>query len=771
MKTRAILFVVAACAAWSVLADAPIKFIGTTGTGAGAATDITNPAKWGDGVSAISDQNDYIIDNGKYCGFGGDGTFIGRSLTLGAIDGNSGNLEVRGSGGTFNFGSVVMNKGEIYAKVLNAATVINASVTVNALEESPYSVRMGGSSGSSMGFEGSFHGSGVFRVTTASQTKEFWISRIRSNMSDFSGKILVGPVGTATTINYRSPLLFGDTVVNGEIVVNPCGVVGPCGTGTDYIGEFSAKKLTLHEGSTIRFGVNATTGGTIRVTQALMMPATGKVTLDVAALPDSALAGRRHPILIVPAGTGLSTNDFVVTAIKNAGSELYGKLVVCTLDVDASSPDCEVLYLVMAKYTCLKTQDSWGASSWTADYSTRWYGVAANTPLNPDTTYISYNRQMVTPTGVDAEFGGKKLVFSYKNSSIYLGNNITVNDLNLLNGCELRLWALSSAKVYGNIMLTNPDPTVFATTIKHARNYAGKIYANISGAGGLQIMGSNGRSASDNSSATIYLGGTNTSFSGRLAVTNTENDPATNLTLRISDVRSLGGAMEAFAYNGIGFSNWSRLQADASLNIAEPTRGVYFNGGNYVNIPDAAHTLTLASQTTLAGTLVKEGSGTLALGGMLKFTSSQSDTPAEGTNILQVSAGRIKPVSKTGADGLAIKFASGTGLRLSPLAETDAEVLRYGLYDVKWAAPFDLTATGGKLDVALDLPADRSEIPFSFSFGVCTVPSAAADALAGNITLPSIGVYNLSIEPIPNGDGTVTFRATYAKRGFIVTFK
>ena len=52
-----------------------------------------------------------------------------------------------------------------------------------------------------------------------------------------------------------------------------------------------------------------------------------------------------------------------------------------------------------------------------------------------------------------------------------------------------------------------------------------------------------------------------------------------------------------------------------------------------------------------------------------------------------------------------------------------------------------------------------------------TVPSAAADALAGNITLPSIGVYILSIEPVPNGDDTVTFRATYAKRGFIVTFK
>ena len=200
------------------------------------------------------------------------------------------------------------------------------------------------------------------------------------------------------------------------------------------------------------------------------------------------------------------------------------------------------------------------------------------------------------------------------------------------------------------------------------------------------------------------LTGTNSAFSGRLAVTNDRNTPSTNTTLTVSDVRALGGARTSFAYNALSLAKCSRLDVTGSINFSEPTRGVYFSGSNYVNIANAAHTLTLASQTTLAGTLIKEGAGTLALGGTLKFTSSQSDTPVEGTNILQLSAGRVKPVSKTGADGLAITFASGTGLRLAPLAEADADVLRYGLYDVKWATPFDLTATGGKLDVALDLP-------------------------------------------------------------------
>ena len=62
--------------------------------------------------------------------------------------------------------------------------------------------------------------------------------------------------------------------------------------------------------------------------------------------------------------------------------------------------------------------------------------------------------------------------------------------------------------------------------------------------------------------------------------------------------------------------------------------------------------------------VVKEGSGTLALGGTLKFTSGQSDTPLTGTNVLQVSAGRIKPASKTGADG----FLAGAAAKADPEA-------------------------------------------------------------------------------------------------------
>ena len=784
MKARNVLFAVAACAAWCVLADEPIKFIGTAnGVGKGNVADITNPAKWGDVVSALSSESDYIIDNGKYCGFGGDSSFPGASLSIGVVDGNNGYLEAMGSGGTFDFGTLILNNGQLYSGA-GYEFNIGGDATVNAPAGAPFAFRFKGQSGGKYNFTGDYTGSGCLRVYKSQQSGNYdeLLVRFKGNMGGFGGTLEIGlPSATSdsSATTYRSPVLFGDTTVGGNLVVNPCGVVGPCGTGTDYYGEFSAENLSLGAGSSIRIGVNSTTSGTVRVTQNLTLPESGKVWIDVRGMPGVNTAERRVPVLVAPAGSGLSTNCFRFYNLNPSASggtfnAIVAKLAACRLDVDATGGK-ETLYLVIGKYTYLNAGDSSGKSSWSPEYFSRWQNASSfgGTTFDAETTYVNYEKQMCTPSGgssVTSTFGGKRLVVNSASARIYFSSSARIDDLVMMNGSYLQMHPTSGCHLRGNITIADPmglgDSTVIFRT---ASGRTANIDANILGSGNLTLKGVTGDNA--NCKAVFVLNGDNSAFSGRISLTNDRNTPVTNTTLTVSDVRALGGARSAFAYDALSLEKCSCLKVNGSVDFSEPTRGVYFSGSNYVNIANAAHTLTLASQTTLAGTLVKEGSGTLALGGTLKFTSSQSDMPAERTNILQVSAGRIKPVSKTGADGLAITFASGTGLRLAPLAEADADVLRYGLYDVKWAEPFDLTATGGKLDVALDLPADRSEIPSSFSFGVCTVPSAAVDSLVGNITLPSIGVYNLSIEPIPNGDGSVTFKATYAKRGFIVTFK
>jgi len=760
----------------TAFADDPItyiEFIGkATKSSDTAMSDITNIAKWGDGATALSPDSDYLISGGKYCGFGGTGTFPGKSLTLGILDVSGGVLATISSSasGTFDFGTLVLNRGTIYHKAQNADVVVNATVTVNATSASPFNLSMGGASGGKLNLTGSISGSGYLYTYQADQTKEYSIVRLKSDMSGFTGTLTVGPNNVARTVRRSSLVYFGDTEINGTIKVNPCGVISPCGAG-DTIGVVSVKNLSFEDEGTIRLGVNTTTGGTVRVMNAFSLPASGRVTLDVTSMPNYNFSVRRHPVLIVPAGTGLSADAFNLNAVKNAGGELYGKLSICKLLVDTSSPDCEILYLEMPKYTAHSTADDYAKSCWLPDYASHWYGMSAGTPLDSETIYLGYLRAMQTPTLSQSDyhvFPGKKLVYSGR--EIELNYSVTINDFTLMNGVDVRFRYHNNAHFYGNICITNFQPTTGnAATFSSSRGYGAYLDATLCGPGNVRIYGSKYSYAL--SSATFWITADNSDFVGKMTVSNEQNSPVTNTTLRITAANQLGGARTEFAYDALTFMNWSRFRADASLNLNEPTRGVYFLGGNYVNIPTAANTLTLSTQTTLAGTLVKEGPGTLALGGVLKFTSAQSDVPTVGTNELQVAAGCIRPASKTGADGLAITFASGTGIKLAPVAETDPDVNRYGLYDVKWATPFDLTATDGKLNVALDLPEDASEIPDNLSFGVCTVPSAAASSLVGNIVLPAIRGYALNVEPVANGDDTVTFAATYVKSGFTIIIK
>ena len=95
----------------------------------------------------------------------------------------------------------------------------------------------------------------------------------------------------------------------GTVNLSPNGVIGACGV-SDYIGEFAVSNLSFSSGSMIRVGVNTTTGGTIRVTNALTLPESCSITVDVMALPNNNLSVRRHPILIAPAGSGLDAVSF-----------------------------------------------------------------------------------------------------------------------------------------------------------------------------------------------------------------------------------------------------------------------------------------------------------------------------------------------------------------------------------------------------------------------------------------------------------------------------
>ena len=747
----------------------PIKFTGTANERNKAnATDITNPEKWGDGVSQISPDADYLVDSGRYCGFGGGAVFSGKSLTLGVVGETAGNLQSL-SMGECSFGALILEKGEIYSSLTpSAPTKIKAnSITVNALESSPFAIVSTGGYKSHIEFCAPFYGDGHICLQKTKQSSDTMRMWFKGSLENFKGTIEIGNPTASAVANYRTVVLVANTHMSGKIVLNPCGVIAACGVDSEnYIGEFSTKYLSFSEGSTIRLGVNTTTGGSIRVTEELILPSSGKVTIDVMSLPDNSLSGRRHPVLVAPIGSGMREENFELKLVGNAGGELYGKLKDCSLCVETEDGN-DILYIDLGKYTVYKgSGDGWNDSSFTPEYSSRWSGVSENTPIDANTTYVSYTKEIVTPSS-DYVFSGKSLVLCGRDI-LFACRKLTVNDFHIMNAAELRFWSQSAIDLYGKITLSNPASSGTALELLQAYDYTANIHSDISGSAGIKIIGALKNGSSRPSSGTVILSGMNTAFTGKISLTNECGSVGTNITLRVSDIRALGGPMSAFAYNAYSFQDWSRFQADADLAIVDSTRGVYFEGNTYVKIPNAAHTLTLATQTTMAGTLVKEGAGTLALGGVLKFTKNLADDPLEGTNILRVAEGFIKPASKTGADGLAIAFASGTALALSPLSETDADVAQFGLYNEKWAEPFDLTDSDGKLEVKLDLPDD---LPPTFSFGVCTVSASAGESLRGKIVLPKLNRYSCSVSESSIEDGTVTFTATYTRPAFTISIR
>ena len=769
-----------------VFADDPIRFVGTYDNwGKSPSTAISDPTMWSGG-GPIDSEHDYLITSNKFCGFGGNGTFGGRSIILGespssAIAGYLDGSASASTPWTYNFTKVVMNRGGICSQSTGGILTIGGEIVVNGPEKTKaVYIRSLGGNNSQMIFSGPISGAGHLRVYKQSQGNDQLTVRFTGNMSGFTGTMHIGENETNDSYFksrfYRTRVLIGDTEMGCSVIVRPCGSIGPCGTGSPYYGCFSVPNVTFMDGSAVSVAADASTNGTVRVTGSISLPESGKVCVDVRGLPGTNTSVRRIPVLRVPAGSGISTNSFRLFAQENTGTpeqSTVGKLAACSLEV-ADEGSREVLYLVMGKYTYLKTSDASGKSSWTPQYASHWNGMEDGTPLDPDTVYVSYNRQVVTPNlSGTTTFGGKRLVISGSGTFVFDGLTwYTVPDLVLANDGFVKMRNNNSSKLMGLLTVFDPNGKGTGGRIYVAGNRTGTIESTLRGDGVLQLMaGKNQSPNKDNGNGAFVLTGTNTAFAGRIVVSNDENDPATNTTFRISDARAIGGPRSAFAYNALAFSHWSRLRADATLAIVEPTRGVYFVGGNYVSVTGATHTLTLATQTTLAGTLVKEGPGTLALGGVLKFTSSQSATPLAGTNVLQVSAGRIRPASKGGADGLAISFAAGTGLKFAPISETDADVARYGLYDMKWATPFDLTGTDGKLDVALELPDDAGEIPAAFSFGVCTVPTAAASALDGNVVLPMVRGYRESVTATPNGDGSTTFTAKYVRRGLAIVIE
>lgn len=272
----------------------------------------------------------------------------------------------------------------------------------------------------------------------------------------------------------------------------------------------------------------------------------------------------------------------------------------------------------------------------------------------------------------------------------------------------------------------------------------------------------------------LELTADNSFFTGRMVVqSDYARSPVTNgadsvvMWLVFSQEKNLCGNNTGFNYQAIQL-NRGGLWAKETVDLTDTRRGIEITGnenGAWFR-SDAGKTFTVRSQVTMRKPVHKVGAGTLALGGRLSHADSSGQTaPAAGQNEFYLEEGTVKPVSTNGYNGAAFKVSPGAGLELD-LDSPDEAVRTYGLYDVWWDEPFDLSACGGRLRVKVTSKAAKRP---RASFGVVTVSAAAPDLTDRfDFELPFEDCAAVVTKTV-NADSTVTYSACLrSTRGLIL---
>ena len=274
---------------------------------------------------------------------------------------------------------------------------------------------------------------------------------------------------------------------------------------------------------------------------------------------------------------------------------------------------------------------------------------------------------------------------------------------------------------------------------------------------------------------TFELTGDNSAFSGKMMVdcwqtADSKYDayfggvpyvpgPYSNITLRVSSQANLGGALPETAYDALTVSNECRLALLSTAEFCEPTRGWFFPENAYLRVENGA-VATVSSPITYGAKLVKEGPGTLVLGGASRVAPGVAVRPK-----LKVEEGSVGIVSPTAIGGLDVDFSAGTSLCLK--AKPDKPEMAERGVDLTDAS----ISSGSAISVELDMAGVDIEGGERVFVAICTVPSSQVSQYVGKFSFAnSVSKYVLELTWVANPDSTSTLRAKVGKpAGFVLT--
>ena len=229
-----------------------------------------------------------------------------------------------------------------------------------------------------------------------------------------------------------------------------------------------------------------------------------------------------------------------------------------------------------------------------------------------------------------------------------------------------------------------------------------------------------------------YVTGDNSQLKGKVVVTHADSPSGVSESARLEVAlgSSLGGAMDAFAADGITIKKYSIVRPQQTMTLNAVNRGVTIDGYGGFEVA-ADQVLTIANPVALAGgsgSLIKMGAGSLKLDGAVTRS---------GANTIAVDEGWLTAPADDVANDADVVFAAGTGLEidLTAVSENGLKLTRANA----------LSFADSRLKVRFSNAAAAEEAHTQFSVAICTVPTGSSLTADSFEYVRSCRGYNVTI--------------------------
>jgi len=746
----------------------------------------------GDTVEIDNQANyDFVVKGRMYVSpkyNNGDGeTITAHSVTFGEVGGNStGAMKYRYQTAFSCADGLYLANGYFYND-LAAADTIAGKVTVTSPSSAPFRLYPDVTGATGFSFPGTFIGAaGVGIKINNAMASSYTVTL--ADASQYHGDIDLSATNTAGSV--FSAQLKATTLAAGNVSIGEC-----CTFELTSSAQAVVTNLTMLDGSSLKFTLPASPNATPFLTIGTSLVCDGDIALllDMSAISRPVSSAVSYPILKVPAASADA-----VSSLKFDIADFTSSRPVYTRDVDPETGDVTLIVSFYPAVTAVANVTD--ESSLSADAPSSMTNAAAWSDNREVHSYAHYTFNpgktcyLRTPWRPDGSY-------VFPGESLFLGNTVRLIvacrefTCPLLrsyhsNGARLLCAEASDVTFHGDIF------ALYKLSISIYNDHCFALDGEFYGTGEMSLLaGTQASSYKGHHRGDFALTQKSDSFTGKVTLSSDSGssrllwssaEPYAHVWY--SDPKCFGGPLSEFVYDALRIEKMARLVTTNNVVFSDTTRGLYLADIAQLETPDAGDSLTLLQPVTVNGSVYKQGAGTLAMGGELKFLDSEgalTDTPPDdaANRTLCIQGGTLKPLAADALNGLDIVFSNSVnvaGVNVADVAleidldTEDADLRAYGLRNTKSPSPLAISLAGGATRVPVVLKTSAEKPGNGAPIGIMTVTNTVAEAMFAKLRLVKPDGVSIGMKRQVTHDaesGTSTLSVAFDDSGFMMIVK